>query len=92
MKPILPNHHVLVMRPIAKASPENVRSLAEREARVRFIRARRARGLSQVACAQRLGCSVDSVELWERGKSRVPAWALVELERLASIIKKAVGQ
>jgi DNA-binding transcriptional regulator YiaG len=69
---------------LAKASPENVRGLAEQEARVRFIRARRALGLSQTAIAIELGCSVDSVELWERGKVRVPAWALVAAERKAA--------
>ena len=72
------------IRPLAKVSPENVRSLAEQEARMRFIRARRALGLSQTAIALELGCSVDSVELWERGKVRVPAWALVAAERKAA--------
>lgn len=72
------------LRPLQKASPENVRALAEHEARVRFIRARRALGLSQTAIAIKLGCSVDSVELWERGKVRVPAWALVAAEKKAA--------
>lgn len=66
MKPIL--------RPLRKCSPETVRGIAEHQARLRFLRTRRSLGLTQASLASELGCSVDSVELWEGGKARVPAW------------------
>ena len=74
------------MRPskcAAHASPatDDLRAKALTSSRVRFLRARRLVG-SQEAAARLLGASVDSIQLWERGKARIPAWALVLVEEL----------
>lgn len=73
--------HANNLRPLAKAAP---RDSGEREAVRRFIKARNKLGLSQLGAAERLGVSDSSVADWERGAARIPAWALVELERRAA--------
>lgn len=69
------------LRLLRPAATDERRKAAELESRVRFIRARRGRGWSQEQCSQWLGVSLDAVQLWERGKRRVPAWALVAIEQ-----------
>lgn len=69
---------------LSGTSPDERRRQAETASRVRFIRARRANGWTQLACSQWLGVSVDAVELWERGKRRVPGWALCLVEESAA--------
>lgn len=61
-------------------APADLRKAWETTARVRFIRSRRALGLSQGGAAALIHASADSVERWEAGRVRVPAWALVALE------------
>lgn len=51
----------------------------EADARVLFIRSMRAQGLTVQQTADRCGYSTDAVELWVRGKRRVPGGALVAL-------------
>lgn len=72
--------NVVTLRPLAT---DNRRRAAEREARVRFVRARRALCWTLEQAAAWLMCSVDAVCLWESGKRRVPAWALVAIEARA---------
>jgi len=67
------------LRLVSAGSPDT-RRLAESASRIRFIRARRSLGWSQLRASQELRVSVDAVELWERGKRRLPAWALVAIE------------
>lgn len=55
------------------------REAGEREARARFVRARRAIG-SQLEVSILLGIGQTTIEDWERGAARVPAWALLVLE------------
>lgn len=59
------------------------REAGEREARRRFRVARESLGLTQLAAAYALGVGATSVEDWERGAARLPAWALVALEARA---------
>lgn len=67
---------------IVRCHPADVRGSAQREARRRIQLARRGLGLSQAAFADRIGCSVDSVERWESGKAAVPGWAVVVADEL----------
>ncbi|HVJ13853.1 MAG TPA: helix-turn-helix domain-containing protein [Polyangiaceae bacterium] len=73
------------LRLLPPAATDERRRAAETESRVRFIRARRAQGWTHAECAGWLGVSVDAVQLWERGKRRLPSWVLllVEQERAA---------
>jgi DNA-binding transcriptional regulator YiaG len=64
------------INPLEKCAPEELRVKAERQARCRFVTLRRASGLTQLAWAARAKCDRASVENWERGASRVPAWAV----------------
>lgn len=73
--------HASNLRPVAKAAP---RETAESAAHARFIRARHKLGLSQMTAARVLGVSERALADWERGAARLPAWALVELERRAA--------
>jgi DNA-binding transcriptional regulator YiaG len=63
------------LRPLAKCGPDESREKYERVARDDFRSLRRLTG-SQRAFAERHGCDQSTVEDWERGASRVPAWAL----------------
>lgn len=64
-----------------KASPSEQRDSAEREARARFILTRQARGWTQLQTSMRLGVARSAVENWERGETRIPAWALLIVEK-----------
>ena len=65
-------------------APRAIRETAERVARARFRAARRALGWSQLQAAMWLGVARSTVEDWERGATRVQAWALVALEQHAA--------
>lgn len=69
------------LRPLVTCAPGETRGTYEREARGRFIAARRALGLSQLGAAARLEVDRSTVEDWERGAARVPAWALLAVEQ-----------
>jgi hypothetical protein len=75
MRDMVPN-----LRTASTAAPADLRKAWETAARVRFVRSRRALGLSQGGAAALIHASVDAVERWESGRCRVPAWALVALE------------
>jgi DNA-binding transcriptional regulator YiaG len=70
------------LRRLAKCAPREIRGNAEQRVRGRFVRARTTASLTQIQCAAWLGVSTSSVEDWERGASRIPAWALDEVEAL----------
>lgn len=72
--------HAPTLRLVGEPTP---REAGEREARRRFRAARLAAGLTQLEAAHRLGVGSTSLEDWERGAARLPAWALVELEAAA---------
>lgn len=69
------------LAPCRAASPLEERESAEREARARFILTRQARGWTQLQTSLRLGVARSAVENWERGEKRIPAWALVLVEK-----------
>lgn len=73
--------HAPNLRIVGELAP---RDSGEREARRRFRAARLALGLTQLEAAHRLAVGATSIEDWERGAARLPAWALVELERRAA--------
>lgn len=67
---------------LRRAAPQNLRDSSEFLARSEFVRLRMRFG-SQMAAALELGVSRSSLENWERGAVRVPAWALVAIGELA---------
>jgi len=67
---------------LRRAAPQNLRDSSELLARSEFVRLRMRFG-SQMAAALELGVSRSSLENWERGAVRVPAWALVAIGELA---------
>jgi len=79
------------VRAIVKCAPREIRGIAERRSRVELLRARAAAGMSQLQLAINLDVSRSTVEDWERGASRVPAWALQATEAFAQL-RKASGQ
>lgn len=62
-------------------APSALAEVSEREARRRFRYLRMARFRSQLAAAIFLGVGIRSVERWESGAVRIPAWALVALDQ-----------
>lgn len=70
------------VRTLSPLSPEERREL-DASIAVRFRAARHALGWTQLAAAQWLTVSRQSVEDWERGATRVPAWAIAAIERAA---------
>jgi DNA-binding transcriptional regulator YiaG len=77
------------LRPLQKCAPEELRERSERVTRARFIRARTTLGLSQLETSARLGVHRSSVEDWERGATRLPAWALDALESDSVVLRAA---
>jgi DNA-binding transcriptional regulator YiaG len=75
------------LRRIAKCSPVETRGIAEQRARSELLRARAVCGMSQLQLAINLDVSRSTVEDWERGAARVPAWALQATEAFAQIRK-----
>lgn len=75
---------------LAKASPREVRGITEQRARVKLRRARMSACLTQLQLAHKLDVSVSSVEDWERGACRIPAWVVDATEGLAQM-RKAGG-
>ena len=75
---------IVSIRPKVIGAPEDSRGRYERRARVALRAARRRSGLSQLHLALRVGCSPSSVEDYETGKARVPAWILYAAEDLSS--------
>lgn len=78
------------VRSIARCAPCEIRGIAERRARVELLRARTVAGLSQLQLAININVSRSTVEDWERGATRVPAWALQATEAFAQMRKAAV--
>ena len=68
------------MLPFPSLTP---RERGERGARRRFTAARHKIGMTQLEAARVLGVGTTTLEDWERGAARLPAWALDEIERLA---------
>jgi DNA-binding transcriptional regulator YiaG len=77
------------IRRLAKCSPVEIRGIVELRTRAELLRARTAAGMSQLQLSMQLEVSRSAVEDWERGASRVPAWAL-EATRLLAAQRKAV--
>lgn len=65
------------------------RDRGEREARRRFAAARHKIGMTQLEASRALGVGTTTLEDWERGATRLPAWALVEIESRAASVKEA---
>ena len=73
------------IRRLASCTPQQIRGIAEQRSRIELLRARTAGGMSQLQLATELGVSCSSVEDWERGATRVPAWALQATEALGKM-------
>lgn len=67
---------------LRRAAPLNLRDSSELAARSDFVRLRMRFG-SQLDAALELGVARSTLENWERGAVRVPAWALVAIGELA---------
>lgn len=78
--------HIINMGPRKPSSP---REDGEREARRRFRAARQSLGITQLRASQMLGIGTTTIEDWERGAVRLPAWALVAIEGRAAEGRKA---
>lgn len=76
----LVGHAVKVGPSVARAP----RQSGEDAARRRFRAARHKIGMGQTDAAIWLGVAESTLADWERGASRIPAWALVEIERRAA--------
>lgn len=81
LPPSVAPRHASNLRPLAKCAP---RDSGDRAARARFVAARHKIGLTQLEAAEYLGVGSSSLADWERGAARIPAWALVEIERRAA--------
>ncbi len=79
------------VRQLASCTPQEIRGIAEQRSRIELLRARTAAGISQLQLALELDVSCSSVEDWERGATRVPAWALQATEALAQMRKLGTG-
>jgi DNA-binding XRE family transcriptional regulator len=77
------------LRRIAKCSPAETRGIAEQRSRGELLRARAAAGFTQLQLAMAIGVARQTVEDWERGAARVPAWALQATEAFAQMRKAA---
>jgi DNA-binding transcriptional regulator YiaG len=68
------------LRLAAAGAPANLSERYELEARRRFRALRMARFGSQLDAAIYLDVSTRTVERWESGAVRIPAWSIVALE------------
>jgi len=78
------------MKPLARCTPGELRGIAEARAKRELLQLRSALNYSQLRLSQELNVNVTTVEDWERGATRVPAWALIACRALL-IIRRATG-